>query len=932
MSTPIDDDLNTLIASFLGPVKQDFFLQEEYRRSSLLGFCKNILSSNYGSATLPEDLLIDQIQKNLFRKDSTAKSTLDFKTKISRIKKANLNYNYSGILQVLAEVAEINSTNKTQNVITHTTTDVLGSPYYNKNSQEYQYASHAPVNSHSPHNKNKPYSLPFQPFIQKKDDVLNPAKDGGVHLAQFIPKIDDITEDEIIRDVFYIIQGIDGKYITWSNESDGYSINSNINISNPTMYLLDRLLEVGELNNKISRYINSPITLESLVRQSFRLALINELNELSGFILKIEKQQAKVNNSVNYDVGIPKLTLRGLYVQLQQQLQKLRVLASMIESFYIDYSEINQQSSLGGEMLSKLHTFTRDGDPFIKNLANKMLKAASVPFNNILMRWITEGELEDPYREFFVVDDEENTEQDGLWSSRYNIDVSKIPIYICSDLTRKIFLTGKSLSFLRIACNDVDWITLQSPTKDLKLDLNDQNLLKKYVDDTYEKVNNRLLKVMMNDYNLMKHIAAMKKYLLLEQGDFVQCLVENLGSQLDKPASRLIHHNIMTAVESAIRSSNAQFDNLEFTERISVRLSAITGTETSGWSAFPITYHIDSPINFVISESTMLKYNELTTFLLKLKRIELHLHRLWQHQLSLKTGKKNQKNQESQENNNNNSNDRNQDTHTKYLLKKVRICCGEMMHFVHQLERYIYLNAIEGSYNKFLKSVYGKDYETNALISLLSVNTPVKDCEDKPDTNVTNSDKEPDLQYENIINPIVKPGFDLDLWITAHDNYISEVRRMVMGKKRSYINTVEHILNTINLFCISSDHLYNDLLGVGNSEKLFKKSKAETENTSASDNKSRLVALTNKINQNVSDNANLNDLGHVDYPENKTTSENTELNSPIVEKVENAISTFKRDIRNMLKLVKDGTDSIFLRGLGVSFDMNMYYTKGNGKV
>ncbi|PVV04835.1 hypothetical protein BB560_000653 [Smittium megazygosporum] len=865
MSSPLEDEIVSIVDSFLGPVNPNFPLQEEYRRRSLIGLCKNILSSNYGQTNQTEETIFDQIQKSrklihidfsiiqrFFEKDSSARSTLEFKTKMDRIRKASLGYDFSKILQVLFELSNSNLNNAIPNVSRKTLQqsikdEQLGSKKLMENT--------APSpNYHLPKDIKGEYVRKRFIGIDNVDSMFN--DDGqGVLLSQLLPKVNDIDEETILKDVLFVIQGIDGKYITWNKISNSISIDTRINISNPTMYILDRLFEVGELNNRITKYINLPETSQSLVRQ--------ELNQLSEFISEIEQKQAYSSNPQIPNSYI-KLSLRGLYVQIQPQLEKLRTLATMIESFYLEYDENSIESSSGGEMLSKLYIFTKDGNPVVKELANKMLASASLPFNKMLMRWITEGELEDPYKEFFVTDEFENVEPDSLWTSRYNIDVSKIPVYICSDITRKIFLTGKSLSFLRVACNDLDWITLQAPTKDFTQDLGDQVLLKAIVDKVYEKVNIRLLQVLMNDYNLMKHIAAMKKYLLLEQGDFVQCLVESLGSQLDRPASRLIHHNIMTSVESAIRSSNAQFDAFEFTERISVRINAVSSSENSGWSAFPITYHLDSPISYVISDSTMSKYNELTTFLLKLKRIELHLHQLWQHQLSLKSG-----------------------------------------------ERYIYLNAIEGSYNKFLKSIYGKDYDYNSSFSLLEVNTPVRNA----DLEASDTQDVDDTKSEFTK---VKPGFDLDEWIAAHENYISEVRRMVMGKRRSYINTVEHILNTINLFCISSDRLYNDILGLSNSQKLsdLQESNRQSQAGSKGGSKENLSDFVDQLNKRNIE-AKIFDT-NPELEQNKvlnTENEYQGLNKRVVDKVQDTINTFKRDIRNMLKLVEDGTDSIFLKGL-----------------
>ncbi|OLY85360.1 Gamma-tubulin complex component 3-like protein [Smittium mucronatum] len=856
MSSPLDDELNYLVNSFLGPPNPNFPLQEEYRRNNLASLCKNILSSNFGKNSKSEQKVIELIQKQW-------------------------------ILQVFCDLSK--------DSVKIRRPKGLANPIFDKNffGEPRVFPNH-PIPESSLNGYNPEPFTPSNSHQSPVPKIRNSQNDqASILLTQLAPRIDSVSEDVLIRDILFVTQGVDGRYIVWESNNQSYSIDPSISLSNPTMFLLDRLLELGELNHRITNYIDSPQSSQSLVRQGFRLALSYELEELSEFVSDLESRHAEALASPDTTRIENRLFLRKLYLEFQGQIQKLRILASIIDSLYINTPDQEISTSLGGEMLSKIHIFTRDGAPNVKEISNKMLKASASSFNNILLRWITEGKLEDPFKEFFV---ELNDDSDSrsLWVKQYSIDVSKIPVYINSDLVRKIFLIGKSLGFLRTACGDEEWISQQRVDKFMSnsnstkstngpsifFDISDPEALNSHVDSVYQVVNSRLMKVMIEKYNLMNHVAAMKKYLLLEQGDFVQFLVETLGNQLDKPSNRLLHHNIMTAVESAVRNSNAQYDSVEYTDRISVRLNAIPHGENSGWSAFPITYHIDSPITYVISESTMLKYNELTTFLLR---------SLIKKNKSLNSSDVLGMNEKD----------------VQFLLKRMRICCGEMMHFIHQLERYIYLNAIEGAYNKFLSSIYEKKAEYSDFTCLLLSSEDFENGDD----NARDDNREGMNLGKNVFKKL-KKDLDLDQWIVAHDNYISEVRRLVMGKKRNYINIVEHILNTINLFCISSDYMFNDMAGVGNSRILLKKSA----NISAK--------------EKLGNFADMLDAKSGASPKDKPAEEEE---SPVIEQVENTMKTFRHDIRNMLKLFADGSDSTFLKGLAVSFDLNQFYTVGLGK-
>lgn len=53
-------------------------------------------------------------------------------------------------------------------------------------------------------------------------------------------------------------------------------------------------------------------------------------------------------------------------------------------------------------------------------------------------------------------------------------------------------------------------------------------------------VNARLLSVMHEQYNLRTHLYAIKKFLLLGQGDFVVYLMDTLKPELDKVRSGVV--------------------------------------------------------------------------------------------------------------------------------------------------------------------------------------------------------------------------------------------------------------------------------------------------------------------------------------------------------------------------------------------------------
>lgn len=97
-------------------------------------------------------------------------------------------------------------------------------------------------------------------------------------------------------------------------------------------------------------------------------------------------------------------------------------------------------------------------------------------------------------------------------------------------------------------------------------------LLQKMTAHAAESANRRLVAMLFDKYKLLDHCRALKRYMLLGQGDFVQLLMMQLGAELDKGASQQFRHNLMGIMEAALRSSNAQFEHKDILGRLDIKV------------------------------------------------------------------------------------------------------------------------------------------------------------------------------------------------------------------------------------------------------------------------------------------------------------------------------------------------------------------------
>ena len=356
-----------------------------------------------------------------------------------------------------------------------------------------------------------------------------------------------------------------------------------------------------------------------------------------------------------------------------------------------------------------IHGFsTSHGDPFVGAFAERMLSHVTRPFYDMLRQWIYDGELSDPYHEFFVTEnDPDDSDEDprraaatSVWEEKYKLDESMIPSIITEDFARKVFLIGKSLNFIRYSCGDSAWVEAYCKEASRELKYGDTATLETSIDKAYKTTMARLIHLMDGKFHLFAHLDALKRYLLLGQGDFIALLMESLSSNLDRPAGSQYRHTLTAQLEHAIRNSNAQFDSPDILRRLDARLTEMEKGDT-GWDVFTLEYKVDAPVDVIITPWANRQYLKIFNLLWRVKRVEFGLGSTWQRCMTgargvlaivdaAKMGRD---------------------------WKVARCAIAEMIHFVNQLQYYILFEVIEASWDALDAAVRKPDATLDDLIS-----------------------------------------------------------------------------------------------------------------------------------------------------------------------------------------------------------------------
>jgi gamma-tubulin complex component 3 len=102
---------------------------------------------------------------------------------------------------------------------------------------------------------------PMQPFSNQKDPVYN-----GYYLIndKNISRPHLIVEMDILRDLLYVFQGIDGRFLKFDARSDAFLLDYQVVLPRPTVEITHKLSELGWLYFKIQKQLQVKENLRSL--------------------------------------------------------------------------------------------------------------------------------------------------------------------------------------------------------------------------------------------------------------------------------------------------------------------------------------------------------------------------------------------------------------------------------------------------------------------------------------------------------------------------------------------------------------------------------------------------------------------------------------------------------------------------------------------
>lgn len=447
------------------------------------------------------------------------------------------------------------------------------------------------------------------------------------------------TESALVREALHCCQGIDGgRFVAFDNgtaaDTGRFACGSGVDVSPAQRQLISKITELGWLLRKVKELTAQAAAQESVVHEALVAACNKEVNNCYRLIaiLEAQYQQQQQTTHTTASSNIGPLSLRRLVVWLAEPQQRLRVLASCLDAAV---------SLRGGQVINALHAMSKHGDPLVRRAVGPLLEETCVPFFRKLSRWILDGTLDITFSsggDFMIVQQQLGSDHPAsVWRAGYALDSTMQPRFVTPELAQRVLTSGKTVAFLRECCGDSEWAAAMAHAGSIPGITDSSNggttlqrlkWLETTAADVGATVGSRLLDVLMRRESLPAHLAAVRRYVLLGQGDFVRTLLDLAGPELDKSAKDISIFSLQGHVETALRSCGAAVADSDLLRRVQVKLNrALDGD--CGWDVFGLAYSLDGPAAAVLSPEAMASYGRVSRLLWNIKQVDHLVAQAW---------------------------------------------------------------------------------------------------------------------------------------------------------------------------------------------------------------------------------------------------------------------------------------------------------------
>ncbi|RAO70931.1 uncharacterized protein BHQ10_006943 [Talaromyces amestolkiae] len=498
----------------------------------------------------------------------------------------------------------------------------------------------------------------------------------------------------MLHEILLSLSGQPSPLLDLEPESNGASSNPFPLLSPPEKALLASLARLSRLHALLRTHTTliSSSHPSTICRAVSSAISIEGLGKFQKQILDVER--AVLGNDSNYVGGYGIVPLSTLVSEFSPWTRRLEWLWG-VACFILPESATKEPTTTtnGASLIDYLRAESQTGYLDLQEIALQLIKAAETAWMRQLSMWLLYGELPTFGKEdFFIQATEVELEDDELsFSGKGNVDYvlhnDLLPNFVSTSTASSILFIGKSLNHIRSqrnrstadnATGSITGITLETDhlrqLSSLKSPIS-TSLLASSVTAIRLSVSQSSLSKLLPLPKIIEILSLIHDFLLLGRGEFVTSLVSNADSRLQARMTRpggaaagldgvIIKEGEVAAALAqtwtelyALQSEEAPVDEeldlarellslsiqpTKKSDQTAILSQDNTGTDATKISSisfadllFPtetaLSLKIQPPIDLFLSNSDMLVYSTMHSYLLGIRRAQLRLGSLWKH-------------------------------------------------------------------------------------------------------------------------------------------------------------------------------------------------------------------------------------------------------------------------------------------------------------
>jgi gamma-tubulin complex component 2 len=488
--------------------------------------------------------------------------------------------------------------------------------------------------------------------------------------------------------------------------------------------LVDQILPISTSFIRVRNFVAAhyPGYEYGQVMQAFCEGLDGLLQDYVAFVAQIERQYRKAGTKLD------SVTMKSVYFQITTSIHSMSILEHATKAVC---------EKKGGALINALRaldTRVYMGDVVAKKVLGILIEKSSIPFMRMMTAWLQSGILQDPYEEFMVKRSQAHSRSqsavfDGdAWEGLFTIDEQHVLEGVVSAnwTKQKVMTTGKYWNAVQACHIAANQLVKPSDGRQMPaLPLNsDSSTIASYIDLMYQNASRALVRLLMEKFQLMESLQTVRRYFLLDQGDFLMHFLDSAELELMKEFEDVsvgrIQHLLSMSIQltesnkedcDPLYSQKQGAGNLTPTglrcrfasKSLVAHLDAMysggiaddeprtpsrhaygmASKRMKGIEAFVIDFpKIPFPISLVLSEQTMENYKLLFRHLFFAKHVERRLIGVWRDHQALKG------------------------LHSlRGLLGPTFLLRQRMLHFLQNLIYYMTFEVIENNWTEMLSSI-----------------------------------------------------------------------------------------------------------------------------------------------------------------------------------------------------------------------------------